>query len=187
MSQDDDVDAAVKKELHRRGFRRFLVRVGLVLGFVLGGLGGAAVPTQSTYTDALHRQAGVERYAADAILDTYTSILSYLEGGKEAAFLRDEKIDPRMKQPYRDHRRKAVELDAEARALTDQARSLPVSIATHPGIALQAGVEGLGKPDLLDTQVYKQAGAGALVGSLAGLSLAALATRRHGHRRHVRS
>ena len=186
MSQDNDVDAAVKKELRRRGFRRFLVRVGLVFGFVLGGLGGAAVPTQSTYTDSLHRQAGVERYAADAMLDTYTSILSYLEGGKEAAFLRDEKIDPRTKQLYRDHRRKAAELDAEAAAVTDQAQSLPASIVSHPWMAVRSGIEGLGKPDLLDAQVYKQAGAGALAGSLAGVSLAALFTRRHGRRRRVR-
>lgn len=186
MSRDNDVDAAVRKELRRRGFRRFLVRVGLVLGFVLGGLGGAAVPTRSTYTDALHRQAGVERYGADAMLDTYTNILSYLEGGREAAFLRDEKIDPRTKQLYLDHRRKAAELDAEAGTVTDQARSLPASIVTHPGIAVRSGIEGLGKPDLLDTQVYKQAGAGALAGSLAGMSLAALLTRRHRRGRRVR-
>ena len=185
MSRDNDVDVAVKKELRRRGFRRFLVRVGLVFGFVLGGLGGAAAPTRSTYTDALLRQAGVERYAADAMLDTFTSVLSYLEGGKEAAFLRDEKVDPRTKQLYRDHRRKAADLDAEARAVTDQDRSLPASIVTHPGIAVRSGIEGLGRPDLLDTQVYKQAGAGALAGSLAGICLAALLTRRHGRGRRV--
>jgi len=82
MSHEGDVRRAVHKEFRRRGFRRFLVRVGLVLGLILGGLVGAAVPTQSTYTDALHRQAQVEQYAADAILDKYTSILSYLEGGR---------------------------------------------------------------------------------------------------------
>jgi hypothetical protein len=183
MSHENDVATVVRREFRRRGFRRFLVRVGLVIGLVLGGLCGAAVPTQSTYTDALNRQAHVERYAADAILDKYTSILSYLEGGKEAAFLRDEKIDPRTKELYRDHRRKATEFDAEGRALADGVQSLPVSIVTHPGLAIGAGIEGLGKPDLLDAQVYKQAGAGALLGSLVGWGLAALVTRRRGEKR----
>jgi hypothetical protein len=187
MSHESDVATAVKHEFRRRGFRRFLVRVGLLLGLVLGGLGGAAVPTRSTYTDALHRQAGVEQYAADAILDKYTSLLSYLEGGKEAAFLRAEKVDPRIKELYRDHRRKAAELDAEAKALADGVRSLPASIVTHPGLATQAGIEGLGKPDLLHTQVYKQAGAGALAGGLLGWCLAALVTRRSGERTRPRS
>ena len=185
MRSEDDVAVAVKKELRRRGFRRFLGRVGLLIGLVLGGLGGGAVPTQSTYTDALQRQANVERYAADSILDKYTSLLSLLEGGKEATFLRDEKIDPQVKELYREHRQKATELGAEARALADGLKSLLASIVTYPGLALQAGVEGLGRPDLLDTQVYKQAGAGALAGSLAGLSLAALLTRRHGRGRRV--
>jgi hypothetical protein len=183
MSHEKDVATAVKKELRRRGFRRFLVRVGLLIGLVVGGLGGAAVPTQSTYTDALRRQARVEQYAADSILDKYTSILSYFEGGKEAAFLRDEKIDPRAKELYRDYRRKATEFDAEARTLTGGAQSLPVSIVTHPGLAIRAGIEGFGKPDLLHAQVYKQVGAGALAGSLVGWGLAALITRRRGERR----
>ena len=183
MRSEDDVAVAVKKELRRRGFRRFLGRVGLLIGLVLGGLGGAAVPTQSTYTDALQRQANVERYAADSILDKYTSLLSLLEGGKEATFLRDEKIDPQVKELYREHRQKATELGAEASALTDGAESLLASIVTHPGLAFQAGVEGLGKPDLLDTQVYKQAGAGALAGGLVGLALGRLATRRRGEKR----
>ena len=183
MSHENDVRTVVRREFRRRGFRRFLVRVGLVMGLVLGGLVGAAVPTQSTYTDALHRQAQVEQYAADAILDKYTSILSYLEGGKEAAFLRNEKIDAKIKELYREHRRKAIELDAEARALTDGAGSLPVGIVTHPGLAIRAAIEGLGKPDLLHAQVYKQAGAGALTGCLVGWGLAALVT----HRRREKS
>ncbi len=186
MTHQHEVATVVKKELRRRGFRRFLVRVGLLFGLVLGGLGGAAVPTQSTYTDALHRQAGIEQYAADAILDKYTNILSYFEGGKEAAFLRAEQIDPRIKELYREHRRQATDLDAEATALTGGGRSLPVSIVTHPGLAIQAGTEGLGKPDLLHTQVYKQAGAGALAGALVGWGLAALATRSR-EKRRVRS
>jgi hypothetical protein len=183
MSHEDDVRTVVNKEFRRRGFRRFFVRVGLVLGLVLGGLGGAAVPTQSTYTNALHGQASAEQYAADAILDRYTSILSYFEGGKEAAFLRAEKIDPEIKELYRDHRRKAAEFEAEARALADGGRSLPVSIVNHPGLAIRAGIDGLGQPDLLHTQVYKQAGAGALVGSLVGWGLAALVTRRRREKR----
>ena len=183
MRSEDDVDVAVKRELRRRGVRRFLGRVGLLIGLVLGGLGGAAVPTQATYTDALERQASVERYAADSILDKYTSILSLLEGGKEAAFLRDEKVDPQVKELYREHRQKATALGAEARALTDGLKSLLASIVTYPGLALQAGVEGLGRPDLLDTQVYKQAGAGALAGGLLGLVLGRLATRRRGGKR----
>ena len=178
MSHDKEVAIAVKKEFRRRGFRRFVVRVGLVIGLVLGGLCGAAVPTRSTYTAALHRQAQVDQYAADAVLDKYTSILSYLEGGKEAAFLRDEKIEARTKELYRDHRQKATELDAEAKALVDGARSLPLSIVTHPGLAFRTGIEGLGKPDLLHAQVYKQAIAGALVGTLVGLILGMFVTRR---------
>jgi hypothetical protein len=183
MSHEHEVATEVKKELRRRGFRRFVVRVGLVIGLVLGGLTGAAIPTRSTYTDALHRQAEVERYAADAILDTHTSVLSYLEGGKEAAFLRDEKIQTRTKELYRDLRRKATDLDAEAKALASGTQSLPVSILAHPGLAFRAGVDGLGRPDLMHTQVYKQAGAGALAGGLLGMVLGATAMRRRGHRR----
>jgi hypothetical protein len=178
MSHEDDVRRVVHKEFRRRGFRRFLVRVGLVMGLVLGGLIGAAVPTQSTYTDALHRQAQAEQYAADAILDKYTSILSYLEGGKEAAFLRNEKIDAKVKELYQAHRYQATELDREAKAVTDGARGLPVSVVTHPVLAMRAGIEGLGRPDLMHTQVYKQAGAGALGGCLVGWALAAFVTHR---------
>ena len=183
MSHEGDVRRAVHKEFRRRGFRRFLVRVGLVLGLILGGLVGAAVPTQSTYTDALHRQAQVEQYAADAILDKYTSILSYLEGGKEAAFLRNEKIDARVKELYQEHRHQSTGLDREAKAVTERVQGLPVSIATHPMLAVRAGIEGLGRPDLLHTQVYKQAGAGALLGCLVGWGLAAFVT----HRRREKS
>jgi hypothetical protein len=183
MSEDPVVTRAVKKEFRRRGLRRILIKAGLVVGLVLGGLGGAAVPTQSTYTDALHRQAHIEQYAADAILDKYTSILSYLEGGRESAFLRNEKIDAGIKDLYREHKRKATAYDAEAKALTDGVQSLSTSIVTHLGLAIQAGIEGLGKPDLLDAQVYKQAAAGALAGGLVGLGLAALVTRRRGGKR----
>lgn len=183
MSEDPAVTRAVHKEFRRRGWRRFLIKVGLVVGLVLGGLGGAAFPTQSTYTDALHRQAHVEQYAADAILGQYTSILSYLEGGRESAFLRNEKIDAGVKDLYREHKRKATAYDAEAKALTDGVQSLSNSIVTHPGLAIQAGIEGLAKPDLLNAQVYKHAGAGALAGALVGLALAALVTRRRGRRR----
>jgi hypothetical protein len=183
MSHEDDVRTEVNREFRRRGLRRFVVRGGMLIGLVLGGLGGAAVPTRSTYTKALHAQANVEQYAADAILDKYTSILSVFEGGKEAAFLRAEKVDPQVKELYRDHRRKATELEAEARALADGAQSLPRSIVTHPGLAVRAGIEGLGQPDLLHAQVYKQAGAGALLGCLVGWGLAAMVTRRRGKRR----
>ena len=178
MRHDDDVRTVVKKEFRRRGFRRFFVRAGVVVGLVLGGLAGAAVPTRSTYTDALHRQAQSEQFAADAILDTHTGILSFLEGGRDAAFLRNEKVDPRTKELYREHRRKAAELEADAKALADGVQSLPAGIVAHPGLAFRAGVEGLGKPDLLHTQVYKQAGAGALAGCLVGWGLVALVTRR---------
>jgi hypothetical protein len=187
MSHEDDVRTMVHREFRRRGFRRFFVRVGLVMGLILGGLVGVAVPTQSTYTDALHRQAQVEQYAADAILDKYTSLLSYLEGGKDAAFLRNEKIDARVKELYREHRRQATGLDAEAKAVTEGVRDLPVSVVTHPMLAMRAGIEGLGKPDLLHTQVYKQAGAGALVGCLVGLGLAALVTHRRREKSSARS
>ena len=80
MSRDNDVDVAVKKELRRRGFRRFLVRVGLVFGFVLGGLGGAAAPPRSTYTHALLRHAGVER-------DLAVVVAEEVEAGAVAATL----------------------------------------------------------------------------------------------------
>jgi hypothetical protein len=183
MREDPVVTRAVHKELRRRGLRRFLIKAGLVVGLVLGGLGGAAFPTQSTYTDALHRQAHVEQYAADTILDKYTSILSYFEGGKESAFLRNEKIDAGIKDLYREHKRKATAYDAEAKTLTDGVQSLSNSIVTHPGLAIQAGIEGLGKPDLLNAQVYKHAGAGALAGALVGFGLAALVTRRRGRKR----
>ncbi|MCG6962107.1 MAG: hypothetical protein LJE95_02445 [Acidobacteria bacterium] len=187
MRPENDAATVVKREFRRRGFRRFLVRVGLVIGLVLGGLCGAAIPTKSTYVDALQRQAGVEQYAADAILRKYTSILSYLEGGREAAFLHNDKVDPRAKDLYRDHRRKAAELASEVRAVTGGAQSLPASIVSHPGLAFRAGAEGLGKPDMLDAQVYKQTGAGALAGSLLGWGLAMIVTRRRGARRHARS
>jgi hypothetical protein len=183
MSEDPVITRAVNKEFRRRGLRRFLIKAGLVVGLVLGGLGGVALPTQSTYTDALHRQAHVEQYAADAILDKYTSILSYFEGGKEGAFLRNEKIDAGIKDLYREHKRKATAYDAEAKTLTDGVQSLSISIVTHPGLGIRAGIEGLGKPDLLDGQVYKHAGAGALAGGLVGLGLAALVTRRRGKKR----
>jgi hypothetical protein len=182
MGHEHDVERVVNKEFRRRGVRRVAVRGGLVVGFLLGGLGGAAIPTQSTYTDALQRQANVEHYAADAILDRFTSILSVFEGGKEAAFLRAEKIDPKIKDLYRDHRRKAAELSAAAKALTDGVQSLPLSLVNHPLLAMRAGFEGLGKPDLLRTQVYKQAGAGALAGSVVGWMLAAMVTRRKDRR-----
>ena len=186
MSHEDEVRSVVHKEFRRRGFRRFLVRVGMVMGLLLGGLAGAAIPTLATYTDALHRQAQVEQYAADAILDKYTSILSYLEGGKEAAFLRNEKIDARVKELYQEHRRQATGLEAEAKAVTEGTRGLPVSIVTHPVLAMRAGIEGLGKPDLMHTQVYKQAGAGALVGCLLGWALAAFVTHRGRERSQAR-
>jgi len=63
MSHAGDVRRVVQKEFRRRGFRRLLGRVGLVMGLILGGLFGAAVPTQSAYTDALHSQAQAEQSA----------------------------------------------------------------------------------------------------------------------------
>ena len=178
MSDDAAVTRMVEKEFRRRGLRRFLLRAGLALGIVLGGFAGAAVPTRATYVDALDRRARSEDDAATAILATYTSVLAYLEGGREAAFLRDGKVDPAIKQLYREHRHRAEACSAEARTLSDGVQSLVVSLLTHPRLALRAGLEGLGKPDLFDAQVYKQAGGGALAGGLAGLALAALATRR---------
>lgn len=174
----DEVGAAVSREFRRQSIRRFLIKGAGIAGIVAGGLIGASVPRAADYTAELRREATVEKYVCDSLLDKYTGMTAIFKGGKEKAFLGDDDIDPALKDLYSEHKARGALYAREAGAVESGAKHALVSAASHPGVAYDAVRSNFGKAALADSRTWKNGGAGALAGGLFGVTCVAYATRK---------
>ena len=174
----DDVSIAVDKELRRRKIRGFFIKTTGLVGIVAGGLVGASAPRTSDYVAELKREATVQQYVCDSILEKYTGITAIFKGGKENALLNDKKLDPQIKDLYREHKARGAEYTQEATAVLNGSKPIAYSVASHPGVAYGAFRANFGKAAITDDSTWKMAGAGAAAGGLVGAIGAAVLTRR---------
>lgn len=174
----DDIGIEVNREIRRQKVRGFFIKTAGIAGIIGGGLVGASAPRTSDYVAELNREATVQQYVCDSILDKYTGITAIFKGGKENALLNDKKLDPQIKDLYREHKARGAEYTQEAAAVSDGSKHVAYSIAAHPRVAYGAFRANFGKAALTDDTTWKMAGAGAAAGGLVGAIGVAVLTRR---------